>query len=63
MEVEHPPRSIEKWYEMMTNLDRYWRESRREEERLRDRKKIVPRTNMLANIKGVQRQQLPPLQI
>jgi len=37
-------------------LDRHWRESRREEERLRDERKIenqAPRTNMLVNVGGV----------
>ena len=35
IEAERPPRSIEQWYERATNLDRNWRESRQEEERLR----------------------------
>ncbi len=35
MEVENPPTSIEQWYRRATALDRNWRESRREEERLR----------------------------
>ena len=35
MEVENPPVSIEQWYKRVTALDRNWRESRREEERLR----------------------------
>ena len=38
MEVENPPTSIENWYRRATALDRNWRESRREEERLRGRK-------------------------
>ena len=38
MEVENPPASIEQWYRRATALDRNWRESRREEERLRGRK-------------------------
>jgi len=38
MEVENPPTSIEQWYRRATALDRNWRESRREEERLRGRK-------------------------
>ena len=37
IESERLPLSIEQWYEYTTNLDRYWRESRREEERLRER--------------------------
>ena len=35
MKAERPPISIEQWYEHTTNLDRYWRESKREEERMR----------------------------
>jgi len=35
MEAENPPTSIENWYRRATALDRNWRESRREEERLR----------------------------
>jgi len=35
MEAENPPTSIEQWYRRVTALDRNWRESRREEERLR----------------------------
>jgi len=35
MEAENLPTSIEQWYRRATALDRNWRESRREEERLR----------------------------
>ena len=35
MEAENLPTSIENWYRRATALDRNWRESRREEERLR----------------------------
>ena len=35
MEVENPPASIEQWYRRVMALDRNWRESRREEERLK----------------------------
>jgi len=35
MKAERPPTSIEQWYKHTTNLDRHWRESRREEERIR----------------------------
>ena len=38
MEVENPLASIEQWYRRTTALDRNWRESRREEERLRGKK-------------------------
>ena len=40
MEVENLLASIEQWYRRATALDRNWRESRREEERLRGKKKI-----------------------
>jgi len=39
MEAENPPASIEQWYRRATALDRNWRESKREEERLRGKKK------------------------
>jgi len=35
IEAERPPTNIEQWYERATNFDRHWRESKREEERLR----------------------------
>ena len=35
IEVERLSTSIEQWYEYTTNLDRHWRESKREEERMR----------------------------
>ena len=38
MEAENLPASIEQWYRRATALDRNWRESRREEERLRGKK-------------------------
>jgi len=38
IESENPPTSIEQWYRRATALDRNWRESRREEERLRGKK-------------------------
>ena len=38
IEVENPPVSIEQWYRRAMALDRNWRESRREEERLRGKK-------------------------
>jgi len=42
MEAERSPTSIEQWYECATNLDRHWRESRRDEKRLRERKDTGP---------------------
>jgi len=38
MESENPPTSIEQWYRRVTALDRNWRESQREEERLQGKK-------------------------
>ena len=35
IETERPSTSIEQWYEYATNLDKHWRESKREEERMR----------------------------
>jgi len=35
MKAENPPASIEQWYRRAMALDRNWRKSRREEERLR----------------------------
>ena len=41
MEAENLPTSIENWYRRATALDRNWRESRREEERLREKKEAM----------------------
>jgi len=38
MEAENQPGSIEQWFRRTTALDRNWRESRREEKRLRGKK-------------------------
>ena len=38
MEAKNQPGSIEQWFGRTTALDRNWRESRREKERLRKRK-------------------------
>jgi len=40
MESENPPTSIEQWYRRATALNRDWRESRKEEERLQGRKEL-----------------------
>ena len=37
-EAENQPGSIEQWYRRATALDRNWRESRREEEKMRGKK-------------------------
>jgi len=54
MESENPPTSIEQWYRRATALDRNWRESRREEERLRGKKETTGSAP-----KQEQRQSLP----
>jgi len=41
MEAEDQPGSIEQWYRRAIALDRNWRESRREEEKLRERKEPI----------------------
>jgi len=41
MEAENLPASIEQWYKRATALDRNWRESRKEEERLRGKKEMM----------------------
>jgi len=38
---ENPPASIEQWYRRAMSLDRNWRESRREEERLKGKKEAA----------------------
>ena len=40
MEAENLPVSIEQWYRRATALDRNWRESKREEKKLRRKKEI-----------------------
>jgi len=52
IEVEQPLRSIEQWYERMTNLDKYWRESRQEEEKSREKKETSKQT-ILTNTERV----------
>ena len=54
MEAENPPTSIEQWYRRAMALDRNWRESRREEERLREKKEAMGDA-----LKQEQRQSLP----
>ena len=43
MEAENQPSSIEQWYRRAMALNRNWRESKREEERLRRRKEETGR--------------------
>ena len=37
IEIERPPRIIEQLYKRTTNLNRHWRESKKEEKRLREK--------------------------
>ena len=39
IETERPPTSIKQWYKHATNLNSHWRKSKREEKKLRERKK------------------------
>jgi len=41
MEAENPLTSIEQWYKRAIALDRNWRESKREEERLKEKKEAM----------------------
>ena len=50
MEAENPPTSIENWYRRATALDRNWRESRREEERLRKKEVGAPKQEQKQNL-------------
>ena len=64
MESENPPTSIEQWYRRATALDRNWRESRREEERLRKKEgggvqKQEQRTSLPRPLVWQRRQPLP----
>ena len=65
MEAENPPTSIENWYRRATVLDRNWRESRREEERMKERKegggapKQEQRQNLPRPLVWQRRQPLP----
>jgi len=64
MEAENPPTSIENWYRRAMALDRNWRESRREEERLRKKEgegvqKQEQRTSLPQPLVWQRRQPLP----
>ena len=62
MEAENPPASIEQWYRRATALDRNWRESRREEERLRGKKEAgIPKQEKQSLSRPLvwQRRQMP----
>ena len=54
MEAKNQPGSIEQWYKRAMALDRNWKESRRKEEKLKERRK-----QMGGTLKLEQRQILP----
>ena len=57
IESECLSKSIEQWYERIKNLDKHYRVSRREEERLRKRREIeltALRVNVLVNTSRAQ---------
>ena len=66
MEAENPLTSIENWYRRATELDRNWRESRREEERLREKKETMggapkqEQRKIMPRLLVWQRRQQPP---
>jgi len=68
MEMENPLTSIENWYRRATALDRNWRESRREEERLKGKKETMggapkqEQQQILPRPLVWQRRQMPPQQ-
>ena len=68
MEAENQTGSIEQWYRRATALDRNWRESRREEERMRGKKEQgggAPKQEQRQNLPRPlvwQRRQMPPQQ-
>jgi len=44
MEAENQPSSIEQWFKRAIVLNRNWKESRREEERLKEKGEIAPKS-------------------
>jgi len=59
IEAENQPDSIEQWFKRAIALDKNWRESRREEERLREKKEGNGALAPKSNNGEVQRQILP----
>ena len=58
IKAECSPKSIKQWYKRTTNLDKDWRESKREKEKLRERREIEAqalRLNTSANTGRAQR--------
>ena len=63
MEAENQLATIEHWFKRAIALDHNWRESRREEERLRGRKKTNGALALRLNQQGALRQSLPRSQV
>jgi len=63
IEEENQPGSIEQWFKRAIALDHNWRESRREEERLRGRKETNGALGLRTNQQGALGQSLPWLQV
>ena len=63
MEAENQPGSIEHWFSRAITLDRNWRESKREEERLREKKKNNRALTPRLNNQKAHRQILPQSQV
>jgi len=59
MEAENQPATIEHWFKRAITLDRNWRESKREEERLRGKKETNGAPTPRLNQQGVLGQSLP----
>jgi len=54
---------IKEWFDRLINLDRNWKKSRKEEERMRERKETLAlRLNILANTRPLMHD-VPPLLI
>jgi len=63
MEAENQPNSVKQWYKRAIALDRNWRESRREEERLRGKKETNRTLAQRLNQQEAQKQILPQPQV
>jgi len=63
MNMENQPATIEQWFKRAIALDRNWRESKREEERLRGKKENNGAPTPRLNTQEAQRQILPQPQV
>jgi len=59
MEAENQPATIEQWFKRAIVLDRNWRESKREEKRLREKKDTNRAPTPRLNQQGALGQSLP----